>query len=270
MTSLAVSIGTANADAGAAAGLDLGVDADDLAPRVEQRAARVAGLRARVGLDDVGDAEAAGRGDPLRRVADTTPGGQRARRASGCRARPSGRRRARRCESPSWSGCRSWPSVSTCSSARSVSGSEPSSPPADERVGERDVELGGAGDHVRVGDDRPVVVDHEAGARRLAAAAAGAPTSNGAVGRGPSCAHEDDAGRRRARRSPAALEPAPSPGRGRRGAASRGIARRRPCRRGAGGPADGAADSGGDPGPDPAAHRQPRVRRRGEAAAKRV
>ncbi len=53
----------ADAAAAAAAGLDLGVDADHPAGRVEQRAARVARVDRRVGLQDVVDREAVGRRD---------------------------------------------------------------------------------------------------------------------------------------------------------------------------------------------------------------
>ena len=62
---------------GAVAGGDLRVDADHAAGRVEQRAARVAGVERRVGLDDVLDREAARRRDaPLQRRDDAR--GQRA------------------------------------------------------------------------------------------------------------------------------------------------------------------------------------------------
>ena len=47
----------------AGAGLDLRVDADDLAGGVEQRAAGVAGVERGVGLDHVADREAVGRLD---------------------------------------------------------------------------------------------------------------------------------------------------------------------------------------------------------------
>ena len=60
---LTVLIGTAKpmpTDAAAAAGRDLGVDPDHAAVAVEQRAARVAGVDRRVGLDHVADREAVG------------------------------------------------------------------------------------------------------------------------------------------------------------------------------------------------------------------
>jgi hypothetical protein len=54
-----------------AAGLDLGVDTDDLASGVEQRASRVALVDRRVGLDDVVDRELVGSGElPLQRADD--------------------------------------------------------------------------------------------------------------------------------------------------------------------------------------------------------
>ena len=64
----------------AAAGRDLGVDADHAPARVEQRSAGVAGVERRVGLDHVVDREAARRGQaPLQRRHDA--GGQRALQA---------------------------------------------------------------------------------------------------------------------------------------------------------------------------------------------
>ena len=154
------------------AGLDLRVDADHRAARVEQRAAGVAVVDRGVGLDHVVDRVAVRRldcalegADDARRdgaveaervadrddrVADLRPG--RSRRAGAASAR-AGR-------------------ASTLSTARSVDGSLPTSV-AFERVvvREADLDRGRALDDVVVRDDVPFLVEHEARAERLSAPA---------------------------------------------------------------------------------------------------
>ena len=153
----------------AAAGRDLRVDADHAAGRVDQRAAGVAGVDRRVGLDDVLDREAVGRGDAALQGGDDA-GGQRAveaervadrdrrvadlRRPSSRRARAAGGR---------------GPSGSTCSSARSVSSSLPTiSRLAVVVVGERDADLGRGSTTWALVRMWPSLVDHEARAGGLA------------------------------------------------------------------------------------------------------
>ena len=131
----------ADADVAAAAAAgraDLGVDADDAAARVEQRAAGVAGVDRGVGLDDVADREALlQRRDLALQRPRRRPSSACGRGRTGCRSRASGRRPATSFDEPSVSACRSRPSGSTSSSARSVDGSVPATfARRDLRVGE--------------------------------------------------------------------------------------------------------------------------------------
>src|SRR4051794_6881462 len=153
----------------AAAGLDLGVDADHAAGRVEQRAAGVTGVDRRVGLDDAVDLEAVRRLDralrgrhdarrerPLepegvadrdRRVADLDAG----RRAERQRRQLAGPRR----------------DAQHREVARFVAAQDPGVD--DALVRELDLDLRGSRHDMRVRDDRAVAVDGEARARRLPA-----------------------------------------------------------------------------------------------------
>ena len=106
-------------------GLDLRVDADDLAVGVEQRAAGVAGVERGVGLDDLVDREAVRARRSERWRAETTP-------VVSVRSRPNGLPIAK-IASPTWTSAES-PRVSvrellapgsTLSSATSVDGSAP-------------------------------------------------------------------------------------------------------------------------------------------------
>ena len=145
----------------AVAGGDLRVDADHAAGGVEQRAARVAGVERRVGLDDVLDREAARRGDaPLQRRHDA--GGERALEPNGLPIATVGSPTRTAEESPSSSGCRSGPSGSP-QHARSVSASLPITRAVTVRWSENETRTSvEAGDHVRVGEDVALVVEHEA------------------------------------------------------------------------------------------------------------
>ena len=168
---------------------DRGVHADHLAPQVHQRAAGVAGVDRGVGLHgvDVGDsfcrspvvtgrlsgADDAGgdRAAQAQRRADRDDGVADAHAAAtepsaaGCRPLARRRPRARRCRRP---GCgrRPWPS---CWLAVLV----------DDLIGA--VVPVGVGDHVVVGDDVALVVEHEAGAGRAAPAAVAPPLGDGSA-----------------------------------------------------------------------------------------
>src|SRR4051794_19237225 len=159
----------ADVAAAAAARLDLRVDADDAAGRVEQRTAGVAGVDRRVGLDDAVDLEA------VRRLDRALGGRHDARRERALETERVADRDRR---------------IADLDAARAAEGQRPQlalrrrdlqhrevgrlvaaedAGVDDVLVGELDRHLRRAGDDVRVRQDRAVAVDHEAGARRLAA-----------------------------------------------------------------------------------------------------
>src|SRR4051794_87924 len=163
--------GEADADVAvtAAAGLDLRVDPDHAAGGVEQRAAGVARVDRGVGLDDAVDLEA------VRRLDRALRGGDDARRERALEAeRVADRDRrvadldaSRRAERQrrQLAGLRR--DLEHRKVARLVAAEDAGVD--DAPVGELDLDLRGAGDDVRVREDRALAVDGEAGAGRLAA-----------------------------------------------------------------------------------------------------
>ena len=104
------------------------VDADDPAAAVHERAAAVAGVQGRVGLDDVVDQVAGDAAQRPAQGADDAGGDGATRSRAGCRWR---RRAGRRAASPSRRRRRSGtPSASAWTTARSVHGSVPTTRPA--------------------------------------------------------------------------------------------------------------------------------------------
>ena len=162
-------IGEAVAGVVARAAGDRAVDADHLAADVDERAARVAGVDRRVGLDEVGDRVA---------VAGSRPGSGRPfalmMPAVTVKSRPSGiadrhdplARRARLLSSPSGATGRLVPSILI--TATSVVGSRPITfAVEDALVEQRHRHLVGVGDDVVVREDVAVLRHDEAGAARL-------------------------------------------------------------------------------------------------------
>src|SRR5919202_764257 len=153
----------------ASAGLELRVDADDAAGRVEQRAAGVAGVDRGVGLDDAVDLEAVRRlDDPLRgrddarreRALEAERVADRDRRVADLDASRRAERQRRELAGPRRD-------LEHREVARLVATEDPGVD--DALVRELDLDLRGPGDHVGVREDRPLPVDGEARARRLAA-----------------------------------------------------------------------------------------------------
>ena len=154
---------------------DLRVDADHAAVGVEQRAARVAGVDRGVGLDHVGDREAVGRLDLALRAPDTMPVVTVRLKPNGLPIATTGSPTCALEESPSGIGREVLDLRRVDLQHREVGGavdaldlgrrsarrSRRSSPCTSVR----------ALDHVRVGDDVAVLVEHEARAGRRCPAA---------------------------------------------------------------------------------------------------
>ena len=172
--------GEPDALAAAAGGLDLRVDADHLAGRVEERTAGVAVVDGCIGLDRSRDRRTPVPLDSERLIAETTPTDSEPASRNGLPMAATGSPTLTREELPRGTG----------------SSFSPSADPQHGHVGEQVVAddagriwspfwnrtktwsagftslrlhaVGRVGDHVGVGQDQPVVADHEAAAARLA------------------------------------------------------------------------------------------------------
>ena len=167
---------------------DLRVDADHLGAVVQQRAARVAAVDRRVGLDHVIDGIAVRRGDRALLDSADDPGSRRAREPERVADRDDGvsdthdarvpeheRRQAARARLDPEHGDVGGRIATDEGGAQGV------------LIGEADLDLVGALDHVVVRDDVAGLVDHEARAERLLRRRVGRRTERGSECPGRSC-----------------------------------------------------------------------------------